>query len=105
MTITELKALLDGLDIPVRYGDVPDGTALPFAIYTYGRSPLLVADNKVYAVKGEVQVDVYCNTKTELDQHCTQLEEIFDNNDIIWDCVESHSIEESYYLNTYNLEV
>lgn len=105
MTINEFHDILSQVNITWRYDHVEKGTALPYGVYTFYRDSLLNADNKTFAKKNVVEVNVYALNKAQLDEICEQVEKGFEDNDIPWSAVESYSLDESFYLNTYNMEV
>lgn len=105
MTNVEFFNLLKNVDIPWRYSKAEKGLSIPYGLYSYEREPILLADNIVYAIANSVTIEIYAKTKEELDSICIQLEQIFAENEIVWNSNESHSIDEEFYLNSYNLEV
>ncbi|MBQ0113541.1 MAG: hypothetical protein KBT03_10455 [Bacteroidales bacterium] len=105
MTNVEFFNLLQNVDIPWRYSKAEKKLRVPYGVYSYEREPILLADNIVYAIANSVSIDIYARTKDELDNICIQLEQIFADNEIVWNSNESHSIDEEFFLNSYNLEV
>lgn len=105
MTNVEFFNLLQNVDIPWRYSKAEKKLRVPYGVYSYEREPILLADNIVYAIANSVSIDIYARTKDELDNICIQLEQIFADNEIVWNSHESHSIDEEFFLNSYNLEV
>lgn len=105
MTILEFKQILEQSGLPVFYSEAPKGASLGYIVYRLERSPLLVADDSAYVLKGRGTVEVYEQTKANLDNACIPMEEAFKANSIVWYSDESNDIDESFFLNYYTLEV
>lgn len=105
MTDIEFYNILNQVEITWRYNHVEKGTKLPYGVYTFERASALNADNKVYSTKNDVEVKIYARTKDQLDEICVALEEVFENNDIVWNSDETYSMDEEFYLNVYHMEV
>ena len=104
MTQAEFKTLLESTNIPTFYNEAPDGTKVPFMTYTWHRVPMLIADDKVYAKKVEIGIELVCNSKTMLNECGDLLEAVLDEISP-WSSEEGWDDDEQIYVNAYSMEV
>lgn len=108
MTLSELYNILNAIDLfkdKVAYRAFPEGHApdLPFICYMATETDNFKADNKVYCVIQNVDVELYTRTKDPAAE--SALESAFNDNEIVWDKYEEYIDEEHVYQITYELEV
>lgn len=79
------------LNIPVQYGRNKDLIKPPFLIYLGEGTTNITADNKIYNSKNKYSLEFYFEKKKE--ELETKIENIFNENNIIWEKTEDIFIE------------
>lgn len=105
MNYATIPELLNGLEIPYAYYQFPEGTATepPFICFYYPDQSGFYADNKTYAKRVSVNIELYTKDKNfELEQ---RLEDLLDSNEIGYRKYESYIDSEKLYMQTYESEV
>ena len=105
MLLTELKQLLDQMNLPISYrewkpGQVPE---LPYLLYYENSSDNFYADNEVFLKKTEIIVELYTNTKNIREEN--KLEELLSTNKIPFDTYETYLSSEQMYLKAYEINI
>ena len=105
MLLTELKQLLDQMNLPISYrewkpGKVPE---LPYLLYYENSSDNFYADNEVFLKKTDVIIELYTNTKNIREEN--KLEELLSTNKIPFDTYETHLSSEQMYLKAYEINI
>jgi hypothetical protein len=108
MTLAELYTLLKsitGFDKKVTYRAWPVGKApkLPFICFLTDSSDNVLADNKVYLKRLDVDVELYTAQKDETSEGL--VEALFDSNDIPWAKTEDYIDTENCYMITYSITI
>ena len=108
MTLAELKTALagiDGFEDKVAYRAFPVGAApeLPFICYLDVSTDNFIADNEVYAVIYEVDVELYTRYK-DLESE-SKVEECLKGLGIVWNKYDEYIDSESMYEVVYSFSI
>lgn len=105
MTLKQLKQILDTTGYPVAYKMFSKQTtpSLPFIVYFETNSDNFKADNRVYQKVSKINIQLYTKAKSELAQKT--LEDILDQNDIVYESYEDYLVEEKVFLISYEIEI
>jgi len=100
MTLAEVNTMLmgiSGFDKKVTYRSFPVGKApaLPFICYLDTSTQNFVADNKVYAVIQEIDVELYSEFKDTASE--ALIEAAFAANNIVWEKYDEYLEDEEVY--------
>lgn len=82
------------------YGSAPIGTSLPYLVATSPSTDNFTADNKVYSIKNECQIEYYSLSKSETGE--AGIESILDSLGVVWNKTESYDETQSFYLVIYS---
>lgn len=108
MTLSQLRSVLesiDGFENKVAYRSFPVGQApkLPFICYLDTGTSNFVADNVVYAVIQEVDVELYSQYKDVASE--ALIEAKFAENSIVWEKYEEFITDENCYEVIYTFSI
>ena len=103
MLLTELKQLLDQMNLPISYREWKPGPELPYLLYYENSSDNFYADNEVFLKKTDVIIELYTNTKNIREEN--KLEELLSTNKIPFDTYETHLSSEQMYLKAYEINI
>ncbi len=100
MTRAEFATQLETAVKNVLYDHAPLKTPLPYVAYTwdYDNFP---ADNKAYKRIAVVTVTHYHADYSKGEA----LKQVFDENDLFWDCTSAYDTDGKLYIDTYTMEV
>lgn len=98
-----LYALLQSLGYPVGYNHFTETKALPYIIYMETDTDNFGADNKVYSKIQNYSVELYTEKKQKSVE--SQLENMFESNDIFFDKSEIYISNENMYQITYSIQI
>lgn len=106
MTIKDLNTILQsipGFDKKVAYRAFPVGKApkLPFICYLCTNTDNMNADDRVYQVVQEVDIELYTAKKDEETEF--KVETVLDANDLSWEKYEDYLDSENCYMITYSI--
>lgn len=106
MKLSELRTILDQLNIPVQYRAFEEGKApgLPYVLfYTEDNLGSLKADNHNYHGIKNISVELYSNEKDpELEE---KLEQLFEQNNIEYDAYEIYIETEKMFEMLYEITI
>lgn len=108
MTLAEIKTLLEsvrGMEGKVAYNAFPVGECvpLPFICYRVTNTQNFGADDKVYTVIRDIDIELYTALKNPAIE--SAVETALDNAELFWDKTEQYIETERCYLITYEIEV
>ena len=108
MTLNELSVLLrsvTGFSKKVAYRAFPVGKApkLPFICYLCTNTNNFTADNYVYQVIQEVDIELYTEKKDEASEQA--VEEKLNENGLVWEKYEDYLDSENCYMITYTVQL
>ena len=108
MTTEELYTLLksiDGFSKKVAYRAFPKGAApkLPYICFMATQTNNFDADNKVYAVIQNYDIELYTQKKDTTTE--ALVEKTLNDNNIVWEKYEDYLDDEEMYMITYEVEV
>ena len=106
MTLQSLNSALNaipGFDKKVAYRAFPVGKApkLPFICYLCTNTNNFVADNFVYKVVQEVDIELYTAKKDEKSEQA--IEAMLNENSIVWEKYEDYIDSENCYMISYTI--
>jgi hypothetical protein len=96
-----LNALLKTAGLPVAYHHFVSPPQPPYIVYMFAYSSNFGADDKVYDIQGNYQVELY-TTKKDLASE-KLIENLFDENDIYWEKTETYIDSEGLYQVLYEI--
>lgn len=105
MTYAELNAMIKRMGLPVTYhhwqsGHVPP---LPYLVYWFDEQRYFTADNVIYEKIASVQLELYSDRKNFAAEE--QVEQILDENEIVYDKYEEYIESERLLEQVYEFEV
>lgn len=105
MTYAELNAMIKRTGLPVTYhhwqsGHVPP---LPYLVYWFDEQRYFAADNGIYKKIASVQLELYSDRKNFAAEE--QVEQILDENEIVYDKYEEYIESERLLEQVYEFEV
>ena len=108
MTLHELMVMLEGIpgfEGKVAYRAFKEGHApsLPFICYLETQTANFTADNKVYKVIQEVDIELYSKHKDEASEGL--IEACLDKHEIVWEKYEEYISDENMYMITYTINI
>ena len=108
MTLQDLNTALNsipGFDKKVAYRAFPVGKApkLPFICYLCTNTNNFVADNFVYKVVQEVDIELYTAKKDEKSEQA--IESMLNENSIVWEKYEDYLDSEDCYMISYTITI
>ena len=108
MTLSELHTMLNGImgfDGKVAYRAFKKGhaPALPFICYLETQTSNFTADNKVYKVIQEVDIELYSELKDMVSEGL--IEDCLNRNEIVWEKYEEYISSENMYQITYTINI
>lgn len=108
MTLQSLNAALNaipGFNKKVAYRAFPVGKApkLPFICYLCTNTNNFVADNFVYKVVQEVDIELYTAKKDEKSEQA--IESMLNENSIVWEKYEDYLDSEDCYMISYTITI
>jgi len=103
VTLDELKSILDTTGYPVVYSHFKKPQSPPYITYLVAFSSNFHADNEVYAKIDNAQVELYTTIKDKTVEKT--LEDIFKDNEIIWDVTETWIETEQLFQRIYEIGV
>lgn len=108
MTLAEIYQMLNGIvgfNGKVAYRTFPVGhaPALPFICYLDTNTDNFFADNKVYTIIQEVDVELYTKTKDFNSE--SLVEQTLESNNLTWNKYEEYISDESMYEVVYTITV
>jgi hypothetical protein len=108
LTLEELAAILQSTGFPVAYSHFvqSENNPLPeppFIVYLVAYSSNFGADNSVYYEIRNVQIELYTDTKSIETEHV--LEEVLNNNEIVYQSTESYIESEQLFQKIYEVRL
>lgn len=108
MTLAEIFSLLNGItgfNGKVAYRAFKKGMvpALPYICFRFDQTENFKADNKVYHVIQDVDIELYSSEKDTASE--ALIEAALDGKNIVWDKYETYIESESMYMIIYEVEV
>ncbi len=105
MTYTEIVEMLTGTEIPFTYYSWPEKEApqLPYICYYYPSSDNEPADNKVHKRIENLTIELYTDYKDFALEEA--LQDILDENSIVWERDEEYITNEHMFMITYSTQV
>ena len=108
MTLSEIKTMLesiDGFEDKVAYREFPvkQAPALPFICYLCTSTDNFVADNQVYAVIQEIDIELYSRNKDIVSE--AAIEAKLNENNIVWEKYEEYISSEKVYEIVYTITI
>lgn len=108
MTLAELKTLLETTGYPVAYhhfvatpeAPLPNS---PYIVYLFVSSDNFKADDRVYLVKGNYQVELYTSIKDMTAEE--NLESILNGEGLCWEKSELYIESEALYQVVYSIQI
>ena len=107
-TLTEVKDMLEGITgfkDKVGYRSFPVGQApeLPFIVYLVTNTDNFAADNVVYAVQTNVDIELYSKYKDLTSE--TLIEAALNANNLVWEKYEVYIDSEEVYEMVYSITI
>jgi len=96
-----LSNLLKSTGLPVAYHHFVSPPDPPYVVYLFSYSSNFGADNKVYQKNPNYQVELYTTKKDPASEKL--LEDLFDENDIYWEKIETYLETEGLYQVLYEI--
>lgn len=103
MTEKELASMLQTIGVPIARNGFKKKQSPPYIVYTFAYSNNYAADSKVYLKRNNYQVELYTDKKEpglEL-----ALENILDENEIIYDKTETYIATEDMLQVVYEIQL
>lgn len=102
--LSNLKSILDLLQIPVAYSHFNTATELPYIVYYETGTDNVFADNKVFKQCKSVEIELYTSIKDVTLEE--QLETLLNNNEIPFDKIsETYIDDEKMFESVYQIEL
>lgn len=108
MTLSDIYTILTGITgfkdkVAYRAFEKGHAPSLPYICYMATQTNNFKADNKVYEVLQDVDIELYTRKKDTASE--ALIEAALDANDIVWDKYEDYIDDENMYMITYEVEV
>jgi len=108
MTLAEIKTMLESIDgfedkVAYRAFPVKQAPALPFICYLDTSTDNFVADNKVYAVIQEIDIELYSKRKDLVSEGL--IESKLAENNIVWNKYDEYIEDEKVYEVIYTITI
>lgn len=105
MTYESIKELLDEIGLPYTYHhwDVENVPELPWIVFDYPEQNDFLADNRIYQKITALQIDLYTDRKDL--QTEAMVEQVLEQNGIVYTKEETYIASEKMYEITYETEL
>ena len=103
MTMNELQERLSATGIPFTHSHWENPPDLPYGVYLTPRTDGFMADNSIYFQTVEVMVELYTKQKDPAREG--DVEKVLQDNDLIFDKMETYLSEVGMYQVIYEIEV
>lgn len=105
MTFQEISQMIDSIGLPYNYLQFEENSApaLPYVLFYYPQRDDVIADNKNYAPKTALNVEL-CTEEKDFDTEAT-VEAVFIAHEIPFTKTETYIESEKMYMILYEMEV
>ena len=105
MTYSDIISLMDDIGLPYAYDHFAEGHAAdpPFAVVLMPSSDNYIADNKVFALVEELNIEVYSDKKDPALEKRVQA--VLDDHEIVWEKSEVWIESERLYEVLYSTKI
>lgn len=103
MTLNELNNILKATNYPVAYSHFNDSVTPPFITYMVTDSENFNADNQIYKRIDNVNIELYTKIKDLAAEKV--LEDLLNENELMWDVTEVYIDSEKVYQRLYNIRL
>lgn len=105
MTFQEISQMIDSIGLPYNYYQFEENSApaLPYVLFYYPQRTDVIADNKNYALKTALNVEL-CTEEKDFATEAS-VEAVFIANDIPFTKTETYIDSEKMYMILYEMEV
>ena len=103
MTLAELKTILAGTNLPIYYGHSKETQTLPYIVYEVAYNNDFVADGINYHKIKHIDLSLYTDKKSETLEGT--IEDVLNNNGIVYSKTEQYSYDERVYQIIFEFEI